>query len=115
MERLSYIQTFNGLTHESGALLAERIIAVAPKGMQRVFFGSSGSDANDSAIKIVWLFNNLMKRPQKKKIISRLGGYHGVTVMSGSLTGLPNVHQLFDLPLPMVRHISAPNVYQHPE
>jgi L-2,4-diaminobutyrate transaminase len=83
--------------------------------MQRVFFGNSGSDANDSAVKIVWLFNNLLKRPRKKKIISRLGGYHGVTVMAGSLTGLPNVHQLFDLPLAMVRHVSAPDVYRNPE
>jgi L-2,4-diaminobutyrate transaminase len=115
MDRLSYIQTFNGLTHEAGALLAERIIAVAPKGMQRVFFGNSGSDANDSAVKIVWLFNNLLKRPHKKKIIARLGGYHGVTVMSGSLTGLPSVHQLFDLPLATVRHVSAPDVYRYPE
>ncbi len=115
MERLSYIQSFNGLTHEAGALLAERIISLAPKGMQRVFFGNSGSDANDSAVKVVWLFNNLQKRPRKKKIISRLGGYHGVTVMSGSLTGLPNVHQLFDLPLATVRHVSAPDVYRNPE
>jgi L-2,4-diaminobutyrate transaminase len=115
MEKLSFIQTFNGLTHEPVARLSERIIQHAPAGMKRVFFGNSGSDANDSAVKIVWLYNNLRGRPAKKKIVSRLGAYHGVTVMAGSLTGLPSVHRLFDLPLPMVRHVSAPDRYHHPE
>jgi L-2,4-diaminobutyrate transaminase len=115
MEKLSFIQTFNGLTHEPVARLAERIIQHAPEGMKRVFFGNSGSDANDSAVKIVWLYNNLRGLPAKKKIVSRMGAYHGVTVMAGSLTGLPSVHRLYDLPLGMVRHVSAPDRYHHPE
>ena len=94
---------------EAPALLAERLIALAPPGMSKVFFGCTGSDANDTQVKIVWYYNNVLGRPEKKKIISRHRGYHGVTVMSGGLTGLPGVHANFDLPLPMIRHTTAPH------
>ena len=70
--------------------------------MSRVFFGNSGSDAADSAIKMVTLYNNLRGKPRKKTFISRWRGYHGVTMAAGSLTGLESVHRLFDLPLPFV-------------
>ncbi len=81
---------------------------MAPGAMSKVFFGNSGSDANDTQVKLVWYYNNVLGRPEKKKIISRSRGYHGVTVMSGSLCGLPGMHAGFDLPLPMVRHVRAP-------
>jgi L-2,4-diaminobutyrate transaminase len=80
-----------------------------------VFFGNSGSDANDTAMKLVALYNNLRGKTDKKKIVSRLRGYHGVTVGAGSLTGLTNVHRLFDLPLPSVVHVEPPDTYREPD
>jgi len=77
----------------------------------RVFFGLSGSDANDTQIKLIWYYNNAIGRPEKKKIISRKRGYHGVTIASGSLTGLPPFHAAFDLPMPGVLHTSSPHYY----
>ena len=89
MNRLAFSHTFNGMTHEPVAKLSARILTRAPSGMRRVFFGNSGSDANDTAIKLVVLYNNLHGKRQKKKIVARWRGYHGVTVAAGSLTGLP--------------------------
>ena len=80
--------------------------------MSRVFFANSGSEANDTQVKLVWYYNNLRGKPQKKKIISRLGAYHGSTVAAASLTGLPTFHRAFDLPLPMVLHTKAPDYYR---
>jgi L-2,4-diaminobutyrate transaminase len=91
------------------ALLAERLLARAPVPMSKVFFGSSGSDANDTQVKLVWFYNNALGRPAKKKIIARDRGYHGVTIASASLTGLSSMHASFDLPLPMIRHTTAPH------
>ena len=81
---------------------------MAPVPMSKVFFGKSGSDANDTQVKLVWYYNNARGKPQKKKIIARNRGYHGVTVVAGSLTGMPSLHSGFDLPLPFVRHTTAP-------
>jgi L-2,4-diaminobutyrate transaminase len=115
MNTLAFFHTFNGMTNEPVAKLSARVLDHAPSNMRRVFFGNSGSDANDTALKLVTLFNNLRGQEQKKKIIARWRGYHGVTVAAGSLTGLPNVHRLFDLPLPTVRHIDGPDQYHSPE
>jgi L-2,4-diaminobutyrate transaminase len=82
---------------------------MAPVPMSKVFFGNSGSDANDTQIKIVWYYNNALGRPEKKKIIARQRGYHGVTVAAAGLTGLPGLHAGFDLPLPFIRHTRAPH------
>jgi L-2,4-diaminobutyrate transaminase len=114
MSDLPFFHSFGGMTHEPIARLAERLIRLAPAGMRRAFFGNSGSDANDTAMKLVALYNNLRGKPDKKKIISRLRGYHGVTVGAGSLTGLANVHRLFDLPLPNVVHVAPPDTYREP-
>ncbi len=108
-KHLSYFHGFSSMATEPAATLAERVIARAPEGMRRIFFGASGSDANDTQVKLVWLYNNARDKPEKKKIIARDRGYHGVTVMSGGLTGLPGLHAGFDLPLPMIRHVSAPH------
>ncbi|SOH94877.1 L-2,4-diaminobutyrate transaminase [Monaibacterium marinum] len=107
--QLSYFHGFSSMATEPAAILAERVISKAPEGFSKVFFGASGSDANDTQAKIVWYYNNLRDMPQKKKIIARDRGYHGVTVMSAGLTGLPGLHAGFDLPLPMIRHVSAPH------
>ena len=84
---------------DTPAQLAERLIGIAPAGMSKVLFGNSGSDANDTQVKLVRLYNNVLGRPQKKKIISRWRGYHGVSLASASLTGLASLHADFDLPL----------------
>jgi L-2,4-diaminobutyrate transaminase len=107
-EKLGYYHTFASMGNEPVAELAQRLVTMAPGRMSKVFFGNSGSDANDTQVKLVWYYNNVLGRPDKKKIISRLRGYHGVTVMSASLCGLPGMHRGFDLPLPMVKHTAAP-------
>lgn len=108
MRRLAYSHVFAQKTHDVAADLAERLVKLAP-GMSKAFFNNSGSEANDTAIKIVWYYNNALGRPRKKKIIARMKGYHGVTVATASLTGLPNNHIDFDLPIPQVRHADCPH------
>jgi len=95
--------------------LAERLKEISPAPAARVLFCSGGSEANDMQVKLTWYYNNARGRPEKKKIISRHRAYHGVTVASGSLTGLPVVHAEFDLPLPQVVHVSCPDPYRDRE
>jgi L-2,4-diaminobutyrate transaminase len=109
---LAYFHTFNGISNRPSIVLSERLLARAPQGMARVFFGNSGSDANDTAIKLLWHYNICRGLPNKRKIISRSYAYHGVSIASGSLTGIPMVHQNFGLPLPFVRHVSRPDLYR---
>jgi 4-aminobutyrate--pyruvate transaminase len=111
MRKMSYSQLFAGRTNEPSVLLADRLIEMAPMDSGRVFFGLSGSDANDTQVKLLWYYNNAIGRPEKKKIISRKRGYHGITVASGSLTGIPTFHKEFDLPLPGVMHVTCPHYY----
>ena len=111
MVKLNYSQLFAGRTNEPSVLLAEKLKQMAPFDAGRVFFGLSGSDANDTQIKLIWYYNNAIGRPEKKKIISRKRGYHGVTIASGSLSGLPPFHAAFDLPMPGVLHTSSPHYY----
>lgn len=114
MLSFSYSHLFGGKSHEKAIELAEKLKSLAPvKG--KVFFGCSGSDANDTQMKLLRYYNNAVGRPQKKKIISRKRGYHGVTLASASLTGLPAQHALFDLPLPGVIHVSPPYYYRGAE
>lgn len=112
MRKLSYSQLFGGKTNEASILLAEKLKAMVPMDAGRVFFGLSGSDANDTQMKLMWYYNNALGRTEKKKIISRQRGYHGVTVAAGSLTGLPPFHKNFDLPLPGVLHTDCPLYYR---
>lgn len=109
MSKLPYYHLFSHRTHEPAVLLAEQLTRIAPEGLNHVLFGCSGSEANDAAIKLAWHYNNIVGRPRKKKVISRIDGYHGVTIASGSLTGLPLVHQDFDLPIPGVLHTDCPS------
>ena len=108
MAKLPFYHSFSHKSHPSATKLAERLVKLAP-GMAKAHFTSSGSEANDLTVKMVWYYNNALGRPEKKKILARQKGYHGVTIVSGSLTGLPNFHRDFDLPLPFVRHLSCPN------
>ena len=115
MRKLSYSQLFGSKSNEPSILLAEKLKQMAPFDAGRVFLGSSGSDANDTQIKLMWYYNNVVGRPEKKKIISRKKGYHGVTVAAGSLTGLPAFHAHFDLPLDRVLHTDCPFYYREAE
>jgi 4-aminobutyrate--pyruvate transaminase len=115
MRKLSYSQLFGSKTNEPSILLAERLKQMVPFDMGKVFFGLSGSDANDTQMKLMWYYHNAIGQPQKKKIISRMRGYHGVTVASGSLTGLPAFHKHFDLPISGVLHTDCPHFYRGAE
>lgn len=108
---LAYYHAYAGHTSEPAARLAERILQLAPSGMARVFFGLSGSDANDTQVKLVWLYNNILGRPAKKKIVSRARGYHGATVFASSLTGMDFYHAGFDAPSGPVLHTTVPHHY----
>jgi 4-aminobutyrate--pyruvate transaminase len=92
--------------------LAAKLLEIAPVPMSKVFFANSGSEANDTVIKMVWYYNNALGRPEKKKIISRIKGYHGVTVATASLTGLAYNHRDFDLPIANILHTSCPHHYR---
>jgi 4-aminobutyrate--pyruvate transaminase len=114
-KKLSFGHFFSGRSHEPGVLLADKLVGMAPFAASRAFFGNSGSDANDTQIKLLWYYNNAIGRPSKKKIISRQRGYHGTTLASAGLTGLPAFHKLFDLPLPGILHTDAPYYYRGAE
>ena len=112
MLKLPFTHLFGGKSHDPAIELAEKLKEMAPMPVSKVFFGVSGSDANDTQIKLVWYYNNALGRPKKKKIIARLKGYHGVTVATASLTGLPNNHIDFDLPIQNILHTSCPHHYR---
>lgn len=109
---LAYYHAYVGHGTEASITLAKMILDRAPKNMSKVYFGLSGSDANETNVKLVWYMNNILGRPQKKKIISRWRGYHGSGLMTGSLTGLELFHRKFDLPLEQVIHTEAPYYYR---
>ncbi len=110
---LPYYHAFASMGTEAPAHVADRLVRMAPGNMARVFFGLSGSDANDTQVKLVWYYNNLRGRPEKKKIISRKRAYHGVTVAAASLTGLPVLHDAFDLPIERILHTETPHHYRN--
>lgn len=113
MRKLPFYHAFGHKASEPSIRLAERLLDMAPVPMSKVFFANSGSEANDTAIKLAWYYNNALGRPEKKKIISRKRAYHGVTIASASLTGLPNNHRDFDLPIAGVLHTECPHHYRH--
>lgn len=112
MKKLSFTHLFGGKSHDPAIELAETLKELAPVPISKVFFVCSGSEANDSQVKLIWYMNNALGRPQKKKIIARLKGYHGVTVAAASLTGLPYNHADFDLPIAGILHTSCPHHYR---
>ena len=112
---LAYYHAYAGHGSEASITLAKMVMDRAPDHMARVYFGLGGSDANETNIKLVWYYNNILGRPEKKKIISRWRGYHGSGLMTGSLTGLELFHKKFDLPLAQVVHTEAPYYYRRPE
>jgi len=113
MRTLPFYHAFGHKSNEPAIRLAEKLVGMAPGNMSKAFFANSGSEANDTAIKLIWYYNNALGRPQKKKIISRTRAYHGVTVASASLTGLPNNHRDFDLPVARILHTDCPHHYRN--
>src|SRR5918993_3667264 len=112
MMKLPFTHLFSGRSHDPAIELAEKLKEIAPMPVSKILFCSSGSEANDTQVKLVWYMNNALGRPQKKKIIARLRGYHGVTVASASLTGLPANHTDFDLPIANILHTACPHHYR---
>ncbi len=112
MRKLPFTHIFGGKSHDPAIELAEKLKEMAPVPISKVFFTSSGSEANDTQMKLVWYMNNALGRPKKKKIIARMRGYHGVTIAAASLTGLAGNHNDFDLPIAGVRHTTAPHYYR---
>ena len=112
LKTLSFTHLFAGKSHEPAVRLADKLVRIAPFAASRVFFGNSGSDANDTQVRLAWYYNNAVGRPAKKKVIARQRAYHGTTVMSAGLTGLSAFHKNFDVPLPGVLHTDAPYYYR---
>lgn len=111
-KELAYYHAYVGHGTEASITLSKMILDRAPTNMSKVYFGLGGSDANETNIKLIWYYNNILGRPEKKKIISRWRGYHGSGLMTGSLTGLKLFHNKFDLPLAQVLHTEAPYYYR---
>ena len=109
MGKLPFYHPFTHKSHSPLIDLAEKLIGMAPVPMSKVFFTNSGSEANDTAIKLLWYRSNALGEPRRKKMIGRIKGYHGVTIASASLTGLPANHTSFDLPLPGFLHARSPH------
>ncbi|MBY6090594.1 aspartate aminotransferase family protein [Maritimibacter alkaliphilus] len=115
MGMLPYYHTFAFKSHEPSIRLAEKLVEMTPEHLTKVHFTNSGSEANDTIVKMVWYMNNALGRPEKKKFIARKKGYHGITIASGSLTGLPANHGDFDLPAIPVTHLTTPHFYRFGE
>ncbi|WP_299192890.1 aspartate aminotransferase family protein [uncultured Litoreibacter sp.] len=111
-QELAYYHSYVGHGTEASITLAKMVLDRAPGHMSKVYFGLSGSDANETNVKLIWYYNNILGRPEKKKIISRWRGYHGSGLMTGSLTGLELFHKTFDLPLAQVLHTTAPDYFR---
>ncbi|MEQ8291817.1 MAG: aspartate aminotransferase family protein [Roseovarius sp.] len=109
---LAYYHAYVGHGTEASITLSKMILDRAPKHMSKVYFGLGGSDANETNVKLIWYYNNILGRPEKKKIISRWRGYHGSGLITGSLTGLELFHKKFDLPLVQIKHTEAPYYYR---
>lgn len=112
MRKLPYYHGFGHKTTGPVVELAEKLKAMSPLPVGKIFFAEGGSGANDTLIKLIWYYNNARGRTDKKTILSRIKGYHGVTVASASLTGLPANHKDFDLPIARIKHVDCPHYYR---
>ena len=113
LSRLSFTHLFGGKSHDTAIALAEKLKEMSPAPASKILFTSSGSEANDTQIKLAWYYNNARGLPRKKKIISRQRAYHGVTIATASLTGLPANHTDFDLPIDGILHTACPHFYRY--
>jgi 4-aminobutyrate--pyruvate transaminase len=115
MRKMAFGHLFGGRSHEPAIALAEKLKELSPFPAGKVFFANSGSEANDTQIKLAWYAMNARGLPKRKKIISRIKAYHGVTMVAASLTGLPNNHKSFDLPFDFIKFTDCPNYYHDAE
>jgi 4-aminobutyrate--pyruvate transaminase len=115
LKELPFYHNFAHKAVKPAALLAEFLVDRAPVPMSKVFFTNSGSEANDTQVKLVWYYNNILGRPEKKKIIARRGAYHGITLAAASLTGLQYAHNAFDVPIKNILHTDCPHFYHYGE
>ncbi len=115
MRKMAFAHIFGGRSHEPAIALAEKLKEISPFPAGKVFFANSGSEANDTQVKIAWYAANARGQTAKKKIISRMKAYHGVTLVAASLTGLPNNHKSFDLPFDFVKFADCPHYYRNAE
>lgn len=116
IRQLEELPTYNTFAHKTATAvidLSEKLIGIAPPSLSKVFFTNSGSEANDTQVKIVWYYNNVRGRPDKKKIIARKGAYHGITLAAASLTGLAYAHRYFDAPIANILHTACPHHYHY--
>ncbi|RWR33055.1 aspartate aminotransferase family protein [Sinirhodobacter populi] len=111
-QKLPYYHTFSAKSHEPSIKLSEKLAEMAPEGLNHVLYCSSGSEGNDTVVKLVWYYNNALGRRDKKKFIARTNAYHGITMASGSLTGIAVDHKDFDLPILPVIHLTCPHFYR---
>ena len=111
MSAVAYYPSFFNTTAESTILLADKLAGHAPRGLGKIFFSNSGSEANETALKLIRAYNRLRGRSGKTKILSRTFAYHGVGVATTSMTGLPSCYEPFDLPLPGFIHVPGPHPY----
>ena len=112
MEKLPYVPSFRHKSNEPATMLAKKLIDLAPVPMSKVMFQCSGTEANDTSIKMIWYYWNALGQPERKKIISRSCAYHGTSVVASSMSGLPSGHGGFGLPLPGFIHVSHPDLYR---
>lgn len=113
LTKLPCYHSFGNKVSDVAVELAERLIKLAPVPMSKVYFAGSGSEGNDTALKIVRFYSNALGRPQKKKVISRIKAYHGTTLATASLTGIPRNHAGFDLPIDGILHTDCPHYYRY--
>lgn len=112
LKKLSYFQLFKGFSNEYAIDLCEKLLQIAPVPMSKVLLQGSGSEANDTAVKIAWYYWHARGKPEKRKIITRLGSYHGSTCVAISMTGNPAYHKSFGLPFEGFLHTDHPNYYR---
>ena len=115
VRRIPYYSTFTHLTTPPAAELAAKLAEVAPASINHVFYGTGGSMANDTAIRVIHFYFNRLGKPEKKKIISRVDAYHGSTYLAMTLTGVKSNHVGFDLAPGLVHYIPAPHTYRRPD
>ena len=115
LKTLPYYHAFAHKVPDVSVDLSEKLIQKAPDSVSKVIFSNSGSEANDTAIKLIQYYSNALDRPEKKKIIGRINGYHGVTLACAGLTGMAYTQHGFDVPLPFIRHTGCPHHYRFAE
>ena len=112
MEQLAYYPLISHKSHPQAIELAEKLLAIAPVPMSRVWFANSGSEANDCAIRLAWYYWNAVGKPGKRKVMAHQQSYHGNTIATASLSGVAYTHQGVNRPLPGFLHVACPHYYR---